>query len=221
MPCSTSSPLAINTGAVPPSTDWDLRGYPVHMHADIHLALHQQDSIGWLSCFKGFLSKHWNVVAGLSMENPTDKSGDKPNGRLHHVVTSLHELSLALWKGRNDKVHRADAATDHQLHRHEALEIQHYYDHSEMLAVNDRHYCERPIKNILHSTPANRRRWLRQVKLSRSRRLKDLQSQSLISHHFHRSSSTPNPTVALDHAPPPLPSPPPRQRNLLEFFLPK
>ena len=125
MPCFISYPCFgilhwTTTGAVPLSTEWDLRGYPVHIHADILLAFHQQESIGWLSCFKGFLSTHWTA------------------------------------------------------------------------------------------------------KLSRSRRLTDLHSQSLIPQHFHRSPSIPTPTVALvDHAPPPLPAPPPRQRNLLEFFLPK
>ena len=211
------------TGAVPLGTGWNLRGYPVHMHADILLALHQQESIGWLSCIKGFLSTHWRtaVVAGLSMEDPTVTSSDKSNGRLRHVLTSLHELSLALWKGRNDSVHRVDTATDQQLYRHEDPEIQYYYDHPEMLSVSDRTYCKRPIQKILHSTPANRRPWLRQVKLSRSRRLTDLHSQSLIPQHCHRSPSIPTPTIALDHAPPPLPAPPPHQCNLLEFFLPK
>ena len=209
-------------GEVPPSTAWDLRGYPPHMHADILTALHPQDSIGWLSCFKGFLSSHSTVVAGLLIEDPTVKSRDKSNGRLRHVMTSLHKLSLAIWKGRNNSVHRADTSTDQQLHRHEDLEIQHYHNHPEMLSVSDRgHYCERPLQKILRSTPANRRCWHRQVKLSHSRRLMDLQSQSLTPQYFHRIPLIPTPTVALDHAPPPLPAPPPRQRNLLEFFLPK
>ena len=206
------------SGKVPLSSEWDLRGYPLHMHDDILTALRHQESIGWMSCLKGFLSTHWKIVAGMSMHVPNVNSRDTAQSRLRHVMTTLHDLSLAIWKGRNEYVHRADASTDLQLHRREDLEIQHYHDHPEMLSHSDRHYCERPLQKILRSTPANRRRWLRQVKLSRHRRLKDLQSQSLLPQFFPRTVSAPPPTVEVNHAPPPLPAPPPRQRNLLEFF---
>jgi hypothetical protein len=179
------------------------------MHDDIRTALRQQESIGWLSCFKGFLSTHWKIFASMSMEDPNSSTGDTGTCRLRHIMMSLHELSLALWKGRNDTVNRDDITTDQRLHRREDLEIQHYYDHPEMLSTTDHHYCERPLQKILRSTPANRRRWLRQVKTSRHRRLQDLKSQSLMPQFFHRTSSE-KASVAPDHAP--------RQRTLLEFF---
>ena len=62
------------TGEVPLSSAWDLRGYPSHMHADILIALQQQESIGWLSGLKGFLSIHWKIVAGMSMHDPSVNS---------------------------------------------------------------------------------------------------------------------------------------------------
>ena len=178
------------------------------MHDAILTALKQQESIGWLSCLKGFLSAHWKIVAGMSMHVPTVNSSVTAQGRLRHVVMSLHDLSLALWKGRNECVRRADISTDLQLHRREDLEIEHYHDHPEMLAHSDRHDCERPLQRILQSTPANRRRWICQVQLSRQRRIQDLQSQSLMPQYFQRTANVlPQPPVEIDRAPPPLPAP--------------
>ena len=154
----------------------------------------------------------------MSMQDPNSSFGDTGTCRLRHIMTSLHEFYLALWKGQNDRsVHPADTSTDQRLHRREDLEIQHYHDHPEILSTTDRHYSEQPLQKLLRSTPANRRRWLRQVKNSRHRRLQALQSQSLMPQFFHRTSSK-QASVAIDHAPLPLPAPLPRQRTLLEFF---
>jgi hypothetical protein len=221
-------------GSVPSVALWDRRGYPSYMRSDILEALTDQAQIGWFSCLKGFLSAKWTQVATLSMTDGHTFHFDTGTRRLRLVMTSLHALSKALWKGRNDCMHQMSNRETLRLTRVEDLEIQHYYAQPELLAPEDRHYCEqRPLSTLLKSTPANCRRWLRQVKKARYRRHHALRSQSLLPQFFPRiprqtpssvppssslSQAASTPTVSISHVPLPPPDPPPCQRSILDFL---
>jgi hypothetical protein len=207
------------SGTVPTPSEWDLRGYPPHMIPSINEALQSQTGIGWLSGIKGFWSKDWTTIAKLSMDNPKVKNHQDCSLRLRCVLTATHELVVSLWNGRNDCLqrHQQDAIPLRQSS--EEVEIRHYYGNPGMLAASDRHYCERSLSQILKSSPANRRRWLRQVKQARARRLTDQLSQSKIYAFFERQPTRSNePSLRSDYAPPPPPAPPPRQRSIMDFF---
>jgi hypothetical protein len=118
--------------------DWDLRGYPVHMHTSILDALSDQAAIGWLSGIKGFLSNRWITVASLNMHS-SSIALEAGTRRLRHILKSLHTLTTDLWKGRNDSLHGADASRLHSSNRQEDLEITHFYNRPEMLSVSDQH----------------------------------------------------------------------------------
>ena len=203
--------------------DWDLRGYPKHMHSDISAALEDQAAIGWLSCIKGFFSTCWTTVARLSMHSPTIEM-DAGSARLRHIINSLHLFTTLLWKGRNDSLHRQDETRLRSSNRQEDLEITHFYNRPELLSTSDQHYCARPLSQILSFTPANRRRWLHLVKLACSRRLTNQQSQCRISQFFTRTDTIPvssvDPTTVPSYEPPPLPAPPPRQESITNLFHP-
>ena len=185
--------------------DWDLRGYPVHLHPSIRDALADQADIEWLSGLKGFLRNRWITVASLSMHAPAS-SLDVGSGRLRHILKSLHIFTTALWKGRNKSLHGQANTNQRSINRQQDLEITHFYNRPEFLSVTDQHYCARPLSEILKFTPAKRRRWLRQVKLAHSRRLTNQQSQSRISQFFPRTPTVPlttiDPDTVPDHDPP-------------------
>ena len=210
------------SGSVPTVTDWDLRGYARHMHSSISTAITQQATIGWMSGIKGFLSKAWYEVAIQSMDHPTSVNPADGHRRLTLVIRAIHELTRQLWKGRNESLHKSTGPCAVRITSAADAEIKHYHDHPEMLAPSDRHQCDRSLSNLLRSTPSNRRRWLRQVKLARSRRQKDLRTQSQMFQFFpripdHQRSPT------LQHTTSPLIShlpahPPARQTTIMDFF---
>jgi hypothetical protein len=88
------------------------------------------------------------------------------------------------------------------------------------LPVIKQHYCARPLSQILSFTPANRRCWLRQVKLARTNQ----QSQCRISQFFNSTDTIPvpsvDPTTVPSYKPPPLPAPPPREESIRNLFHP-
>ena len=223
-----------------PSIAGTFRGYPSYMHSAITIALTDQGRIGWLSCLKGFLSSTWTRVATMSMTDSTTVHSDTGTQRLRLIITSLHQLTRSLWLERNESMHQTSNRATLKLTRVEDLEIQHYHERPETLAPGDRHYCERSLPSLLKATPANRRRWLRQVKKARHRRQHELRSQSILPQFFQRlppaatintsaqppatmfsaisSNSRIHPTAEVSHVPLPPPAPPPTQRSILDFF---
>lgn len=207
------------SGAVPSPLDWDLRGYPVHMHATILDILRDQDKIGWLSGIKGFLSRHWLTLARCSMDKAGKGSLEVGRGRLRYLLKSLFTLTTAIWKGRNESLHGKSISTTTRVLCLEENEIRHYHTQPELLSHSDRHYCERPLSTILKSQPSNRRRWLRQVKLARHRRLTNQRSQSQLPQFYDRLSvTTPTSSVSL-HLPSSRRSANPQQQMSLMSFL--
>ena len=224
-------------GQVPSAELWDLRGYPSHMHSGIIDALQDQAQIGWLACLKGFLSLQWSKVASMSMTDADALHSDAGARRLCHILIFFHDLTKAIWLGRNECMHKVSNRETLRLTRVEDLEIQHYYEQPELHSSDDRHYCDRTLSSILKSTPATRRRWLRQVKKARHHRQRELRSQSLLPQFFPRLLSselilvppassgsqvppTENiPTVSVSTIPLPPPAPHPRQRSILDFFV--
>ena len=218
-----------------PLDQWDLSIYPPHMRSNLHTAIKDQTHIGWLSCLKGFLCLAWSQVSNQSMVDATITNSAAGPGRLRIIMQSLRILSHGLWLGRNDSMHNLENCESMKLTRVEDIEIKHYYDRPEMLNPGDRHYCSRSLTSLLKSTPSNRRRWLRQVKKARQRRIKDLRSQSQLTQFFSRASGhtvhpvsttatesdtiETTPTVQRSNVPLPPPDPPPSsQRSILDFF---
>ena len=183
-------------------------------------AINSQSSIaGWLSAIKGFLSSDWTTLAKMSMDDPSVTDHQAWQSQKTLLMRSLSDLSEQLRKGCNNVLHQND---EREVQRHQSageVEIRHYHAKPELLPVSDRHYCDRPLTQILYSTPTNRRRWL-QVQQARQRRLQDKLSQSKIYPFFpHSASLDTESTVIPDYAPPPMPAPPPRQRSLFDFSL--
>ena len=206
-------------GVVTPPDTWDLRGYPSYMHSTILDILHDQLRIGWFAGFKGFLSRHWISLASMSMSSSIDRNIAEGSNRLRTLIKASSTLALTLWKGRNDVLHRSTDDGIKQANRLEDDVIRDYYSKPELLSSFDQHYISsRPLAKLLTSSRSNRRRWLRQVQLSRARRLTSTGSQPTLFHFYSRTAVAPVPTLTPDFSPPPLPAPPPRQRSLLSFF---
>lgn len=206
------------SGVVPVPSEWDLRGCPVHMHALVLDVICDQAKIGWLSGVKGFLSRHWLTLAQQSMDTVGTLSLDVGRGRLRHLLKALFTLTTTIWKDQNERLHGESTSKLTSANRLEDIEIIHYHAQPELLSQSDRHYCERPLALILKSTPTNRRRWLRQVKLARHRRLTAQQSQSQLPQFYHRTSRLPTTSRQPVTLQPPVIVQPPRQTSLLSFL---
>jgi hypothetical protein len=198
----------------------DLRGYPSHMHDMITDMMTSQISIGWLSLIKGFLSLKWTVLAACPMD-PKDRhvlgNPAQADGRLRLIYKSVHEFSEALWKGRNEKLHGNDRQDKIRFSTAESLEIQHYHSQPELIPEGDRHYCSKSLQQLLSSTPSVRRRWLRQVKLARTRQISHGSRQQVLTQFFQYMPPTQElPTLHPRVLPPP--APPPTQTLISRFF---
>ena len=154
------------------------------------------------------------------MDNASTLSLDVGRDRLRYLLKSMFALTTTIWRGRNERLHGDSISKANSANRLEDNEIRYYHTQPELLLTTDRHYCERPLDLILKSTPTNRRRWLRQVKPARHRRLTDRQTQSQLPQFYFRTARIPPPS----RDPAILPSPafvqPLRQTSLMSLFCP-
>ena len=218
------------------------------MHSLILDILVEQTVIGWLPGIKGFLSSKWLNLAQLSTDPTINVSLDVGRDRICHLPKSWSRLTTTIWKGRNEVLHGTSIS-----HSNNPLdcEIRHYHSKPELLALSDRHYCSRSLDCLLKATPANKHRWVKQIRLTRHRRLTDQLPQSRLLQFLPCRESAPlppripvtmltqlpvvpptqvsihpffcpQPTCELDHSPAPLPAPPPhRVYSILLYFCPK
>ena len=157
--------------------------FPPHFRDLIPDALLHQHTIGWLNSTKGYLSKHWGVMAQSDMHrNTRDKiMGDLRMKQIHLAISSHIRR---LWLSRNEVLHSTDDATLATVRSTETVEIIHYHSHPNLLRTGDQHYCRRSLSKLLAGTPATRRRWLRKVKQSSAELTKDGTSQTLLTSFF-------------------------------------
>jgi hypothetical protein len=157
--------------------------FPPHFRDLIPDTLLHQHTIGWLNSTKGYLSKHWGVMAQYDMHrNTRDKiTGDLRMKQIHLAISSHIRR---LWLSRNEVLHSTDDATLATVRSTETVEIIHYHSHPNLLRTGDQHYCRRSLSKLLAGTPATRRRWLRKVKQSSAELTKDGTSQTLLTSFF-------------------------------------
>ena len=142
--------------------------FPMHFHESINkAALASQARIaGWYQATKGYLSKHWRVLATMGMHHPTTTDPHKGNSRMRSIIHSIYKYSRAIWLSQNSAIHATDNAEAANIRSSELAEIRHYHAHPNLLQFADRHLCSRSLPRLLKGSASTRRRWLHCVKTS-------------------------------------------------------
>ncbi|KAI2497149.1 hypothetical protein MHU86_17352 [Fragilaria crotonensis] len=138
-------------------------------HLDtVEKALHQQQQIGWSAALRGILAASWSDIAARD-----DGTGvyDEAKGSqtMRKVTMAIHTLSMQLWKARNSHLHNTDKIACRQLRYPEFDEITRLHEQVHMVNASDRHFCERPLEEIINARSSVRRRWLQYMRKARER----------------------------------------------------
>jgi hypothetical protein len=148
--------------------DDDRSMIPSRYSDTVEKALHQQQQIGWSAALRGFLAVAWSDIAAHG-----DGTGDfdeaKGSQIMRKVTMAIHTLSMQLWTARNHHLHHTDTLVCRQLRHPDLEEIARLHGQAHMVNASDRHFCERPLEEIVNARSAVRRRWLQYMRKARER----------------------------------------------------
>ena len=109
--------------------------------------------------------------------------------RLGVILQRIQMFVNTMWQGRNEMLHRRDKEDEAKFVSIEAAEIRHYFSQPHLLPVSNQHYCKGSVLQILRSSPANRRQWLRRVRRARADLINNQLRQARITSFFtHRNN---------------------------------
>ena len=110
--------------------------------------------------------------------------------RLRKAIRGIYDFTSDLWTERNTVLHDGETAHEMaEIFSTEVAEIKSYHQQRYLLRFDDRHLCDRPLKQLLTGSAATRRRWLRLVKRSRDVQARDGQTQQKITSFFTSTTS--------------------------------
>ena len=69
----------------------------------------------------------------------------------------------------------------------ELIEITHLHSQPQLVAAGDRHFCDRPLDELLRAGYSVRRRWLQYMRNARARFERDGRNQTMITDYFRTS----------------------------------
>ena len=146
--------------------------FPSHHHDILLLAIEEQNHIGWHKAVLGYLGKTWQRAASLHMYN-SEKGHDTTHGNnvILQILKALYAVTRSLWLSRNSSLHDAKDDVSRQIQSADSAEIRHYHAKPHLLPTGDQHYCESSLTRLLSSSPAVKRRWLRQIRQARATKL--------------------------------------------------
>lgn len=135
----------------------------------VEAALHQQSRIGWPAASRGFFSNVWSELAS----QPDDATGTHNEARgsytMRKVMKAVHTLSTQLWTARNHHLHSTTSTECKLLRQPDLVEIEQLHAQAHMVSADDRHFCERPLGDIVNASSSVRRRWLHYMRKARAR----------------------------------------------------
>jgi hypothetical protein len=190
------------SAAVSPTTVLNTQPIPLHMLQMIQTALTKQSAIGWMNIFRGFFSTKWLEIASSHMISPeAAPQNSEGHRRLGTILQRIQGYIKLVWAGRNDALHRTDSETVDKYRSLEAAKIRHYFNQPHLLAIQDQHYCQGQVINILRQRPSHRRRWLMRVRRARADLLKDKLRQAQITKFFPRAPLPIKPATPTNETP--------------------
>jgi hypothetical protein len=75
----------------------------------ITLALRNQNSIGWIHLFRGFISIDWRMISSKTDPTPSYAHTTQANRILPGIIKALQNYTISLWKSRYETLHASGA----------------------------------------------------------------------------------------------------------------
>ena len=127
----------------------------------------------------------WRDTAEKSLYgNSLDSQAGKGLHNVRVILRALNLLTQQLWKSRNRVLHESNDKEHCEIRDTERAEICSLHAHPERVPAGDRHYCERPLSDILKMSPTSRQRWLRYMTMARARMTHEGKRQMLMTTFF-------------------------------------
>ncbi|KAI2509566.1 hypothetical protein MHU86_4827 [Fragilaria crotonensis] len=169
-------------------THMDMREYPSIHQSSIVEAVAQQSRIGWSAAMRGFFTVEWRYLASVPAGDKEEVLQAKGLQTMRKIIRATHDCSMLMWKARNQKLHGTESQGMRGLRCPELFEITHLHAHPELLvSAGDRHFCERPLGDLLRASHSVRRRWLLYMRNARERyKHEDGKTQTAITKVFRR-----------------------------------
>ncbi len=135
----------------------------------VEAALHQQSRIGWPAASRGFFSVVWSELASQPDDATGTHNEDRGSYTMRKVMKAVHTLSTQLWTARNHHLHSTTSTECKLLRQPDLAEIEQLHAQAHMVSADDRHFCERPLGDIVNASSSVRRRWLHYMRKARAR----------------------------------------------------
>jgi hypothetical protein len=167
--------------------------------AAISTAVSDQTTIGWDNALTGLLAVSWMEVARHGNRPPWEADRSIQAG-----IKGLFNRAQSLWEGQNQALHGSKEQEHTKAYTVDSAAIRYYHSRPYLLAMGDRHYCKRPLLQILRGAPATRRRWLMRVRQARADYIRDGRLQRHIHSYFppkHPQPQDPPTEIKLDSTP--------------------
>jgi hypothetical protein len=171
-------------------------------------AIQSQSAIGWPQLFRGFISVKWGLVTDLHHASSISRSGlSHPTiNHLTLVIRALQDYSLAIWKSRNEALHKHSESSNAILQGQVHHEITMMYTLSATFSPIIQSYFSIPLDDRILQPLRQKQRWLRLVRLATSHASARGSRQQVMSSYFPYAPlnvTTPQATVSTGTAPPP------------------
>ena len=137
--------------------------FPPSTQEAISTAMADQNKIGWDNALAGILAISWLDVARHGNRPPWEAERSIQAG-----IKGLFSRAQRLWEGRNQALHGPKEQELTTTYTVESAAIRYYHSKPYLLATGDRHYCQRPLLQLLRGAPGTRRRWLMRVRQARA-----------------------------------------------------
>jgi hypothetical protein len=153
-----------------------------------------------------FLGQSWYLAASLEIFHPTSSNASRGDSTITKILQWLYSTTREQWLSRNRCLHNHSDQVSRDIQSTEATEIRHFHSQPHLLLPigNQEHYRERSLNELLHSSKAVRRRWLKHIRQARSNKLRHGLLQTRNISHFFVADKTPG----IDRPPRGSPSPP-------------
>ena len=154
----------------------------------IQRAIASQTVIGWANLCRGFVSIEWGHIYKDEATTPPDKRRSQAARLLPTYGKTFQNYTLFLWKSRNNALHEAGYDGLAAVHASLNHDITHMYSLKETSNSHMQSYYAKSLEVRLRSTPRQRLRWLKLVRIASSHPTTTGPRQTVLPHFFQVDS---------------------------------
>jgi hypothetical protein len=147
----------------------EMSGIPSVQRELLDKAIKEQQAIGWIQCFRGYLSGYWAkaVAAHPGLEQMSkSKRAELCNVWAHKVVTQLWKFAADMWEHRNDNLHNIKSDSCRKMRSTAVdIEITLLYGKIGGMPIQDRWRFNTPLAMQLKMSLQSKQRWLSLTKM--------------------------------------------------------